>query len=718
MSTPREKLLEQFHALVIERLGRVTRALTTLEAGADLEAGRAVLRDLHGLKGEARMMGFAPVNALVHEMEELVRVCEPLGFALSASSVDALLAVADAVAVLAGARPGSPAQVDELAGWLKTSIEAETRRMPAPSAPRPSAPAAPATRQGDSSMRISQHSLEVLTSGVSSLLQRSRRQELVGAQRRELARELAQLHRLAEELGPHANAFATRLGQAKELASESNRLAAMLATDELRDLTALAEEVTSLRMVPLSVLFDPWPRTVRELARALGREVDLTIAGEDEQVDRVVLEALTEPLMHLVRNAIDHGLEDAQDRVAAGKSPRGALHLEASREGERVVLRVRDDGRGMDPAHLRQVAVTRGLLGASEAARLPDAEAIDLIFAPGFTTRAQASDVSGRGVGLDVVRSRLIAIGGEVTLESRPGLGSTFSLRVPVSLTVAPVLFVQVGDERLCVSASSVVRAFAVEASQVRDLAGRPSLRVDTGDGEAVLPFATMASTLGLGAARGPMAGELALVISGRGQRAVIAVDRVLDERVQPILPLKGVLAPFEHLTGATAMADGTLALVVSPVHLVASAHGARTQLARLTPRAPLARRRQVLVVDDSPLTRELLVSLLEHSGAEVVQAEDGAEALEVLSRRSVDLVVTDLEMPKLDGLELTRRLKSHPVHRALPVIIVTTRGSASDRQRGLEAGADAWVTKGDMVRRELIDLVSTLLPVGEGARP
>jgi two-component system sensor histidine kinase and response regulator WspE len=711
MSTPREKLLAQFHALVTERLGRVTRALTTLEAGADVEAGRAVLRDLHGLKGEARMMGFAPVNALVHEMEELVRVCEPLGFALSAASVDALLAVADAVAVLAGAREGSPQPVDELKAWLTTSIEAEARRRPAPSAPRPSAPAAPAARQADSSMRISQHSLEVLTSAVSSLLQRARRHELVLSQRRELARELAQLHRLAEELGPAANDFAARLGQVKELASENNRLSVMLATDELRDLSALSEEVTSLRMVPLSVLFDPWPRTVRELARSLGREVDLSIAGEDEQVDRVVLEALTEPLMHLVRNAVDHGLENADERVAAGKSPRGALHLEASREGERVVLRVRDDGRGMDPAHLRQVAVTRGLLGDAEAARLPDAEAIDLIFAPGFTTRAQANDVSGRGVGLDVVRTRLVAIGGEVTIESRPGLGSTFSLRVPVSLTVAPVLFVQVGDERLCVSASSVVRAFAVEASQVRDLGGRASLRVETGDGEALLPFATMASTLGLGSARAPIAGELALVLSGRGQQAVIAVDRVLEERVQPILPLKGVLAPFEHLTGATAMADGTLALVVSPAHLVASAHGARITLAPLAPRAPVARRRQVLVVDDSPLTRELLVSLLEHAGAEVVQAGDGAQALEVLSRRSVDLVVTDLEMPRLDGLELTRRLKSHPVHRHLPVIIVTTRGSASDRQRGMEAGADAWVTKGDMVRRELIDLVSTLVP-------
>jgi two-component system chemotaxis sensor kinase CheA len=369
-------------------------------------------------------------------------------------------------------------------------------------------------------------------------------------------------------------------------------------------------------------------------------------------------------------------------------------------------LRVEDDGRGLDPEKLRQVAMRKGLLSPQEAAALSDTAARDLIFLAGFSSKDAATELSGRGVGLDVVRVRMVALGGEATVDSSVGKGSAFEVRVPVSLTVAPLLFIEVGEERLCLTASNVDRALKIEANTTRELAGRPAISVE----DSLVPFASISSILGAAPERPPTEGELVLVVKGRGQAAAIAVDRVLEERVQAVLPLKGVLSSFQHLSGATALADGRLAMVLSAAHLVAMAQGSRARLVGTGLRVPEAKKRRILVVDDSPLTRELLSGLLEAVGFEIVNSNDGVEAMERLGREAVDLVVTDLEMPRMDGLELTRRLKSHPTLSSLPVVIVTTRGSEADKRRGMEAGADGYVTKGDLVRQDLVDVVSRLL--------
>nr|WP_242544793.1 response regulator [Corallococcus sp. NCSPR001] len=974
-------MLKQFRDLVTVRLERINRSLMELESGGNLEAGQRVLRELHGLKGEARMMGFSEINTLAHEMEELVRCAEPQRYRLSSESTDALLATADTVLALSGAlqagepllavetlvatlqqrviaesaRPveggraaksegashlivsdrrepsaavvvpahwGAPAsRPDAPAGgaspgtaasqFLTTALRAEPSGSPAgaqgespasggapnshglhpggsghshlmapvtgspggahlvapvtgspggahlaapvtgslggahlvapvtgspggsqlmapvtgslggahlvapvtgspggsqlmapvtgslggahlvapvtgslggahlvapvtgslggahlvapapgsagahlgsaagspgnshfvgptpgtPSNAYPSASAAspgtrmvdtarsrpPATtkhatgnvRTGDvrmdTAVRIGVASLDMLTSAVTNLGQVARRRELATSRRLELVRELSELARVAEDLGPAGVALAERLGRAKELAATLHREAKLLANAELRDLDQVSEEIQGLRMLPLSVLFEPYPRMVRDLARELGKEVELVVDGEDTRADRSVVEALREPLMHLVRNALDHGLETRVDRVASGKHPRGCLTLRAAREGSRIILRVEDDGAGMDPALLRRVAVRRGVLDEPAANALSDAAARELVFLPGFTSRDVVTDLSGRGVGLDAVRTSLQALGGDVGVESAPGWGTIFTLRVPVSLTVAPLLFVQVFDETLALSAVHVSRALKVDASEVGEVAGRPTLRMEG----RVLPFASLASLLGLATERPAREGELVLVVKGQGMEAALAVDRVLEERVQAILPLKGILARYTHLTGATSLADGRLAMVLSAAALAAGVHGvAPLKLARPPVRAPAPRRRRILVVDDSPLTRELVANLLEAVGYDTLRAADGPSALEQLEQEGppVELVVTDLEMPEMDGVELTRCLKSDPARRGLPVVILTTRGGESDRARGLAAGADGYITKGDLVRQDLVDVVGRLL--------
>jgi two-component system sensor histidine kinase and response regulator WspE len=829
VSQSRERLLKQFRDLVGVRLERITRSIVELESGANTEAGRRVLRELHGLKGEARMMGFDDINALIHEMEELVRSTEPAHYSLTNESTDALLNAVDAVKALSGAeKVETPPEVAKLVAWLRERTRAEgptklgttsapgasAPATPAPATPAPATPApaspsaatpagapprsesvpvpppratpppmlaipvppgrggassatpvpgtlrvpavrgaagpvepsrpspmpsaaataaatfprlpvatanppAPTKAQGllarsqepraDGAVRIGVASLDLLTSAVTNLTQVARRRELANARRLSLARELSQLARQAEDLGPAAAALVARLGHAKELAAELHREAKLLSNEELRDLGLVAEEVQSLRMLPLSVLFEPYPRMVRDLARELGKEVELVVDGEDTRADRAVVEALREPLLHMVRNALDHGLETRVDRVAAGKHPRGCLTLRASREGNRIILRVEDDGLGLDPAVLRKVAVRRGILDEAAANALTDAAARELIFLSGFTSREVATDLSGRGVGLEAVRSSIQALGGDVSVESAPGWGTIFELRVPVSLTVAPLLFVKAGEETLALSATHVSSALKVEPEHKSEIAGRAALRVDG----RVLPFAALSALLGFAPERPAREGDLVLIIKSQGATAALAVDRVLEERVQAILPLKGVLGRYAHLTGATSLADGRLAMVLSAAYLISSAQGAATlRMPRVTPSAPSPRRRHILVVDDSPLTRELISALLDAVGYDTLIAADGAEALQLLgdAPTPVDLVVTDLEMPGLDGLELTRRLKTHPSLGKLPVVILTTRGGEEDRQRGLAAGADGYITKGDLVRQDLVDVVGRLL--------
>jgi two-component system chemotaxis sensor kinase CheA len=830
--TPRDRLLKQFRDLVGVRLERINRSIVELESGGSVEMGRKALRELHGLKGEARMMGFDSINVLVHEMEELVKSSEPAQYLLSHDSADALLKSADAVTILSGLVASDDApEVEKLVAWLRDRTRLEQGQhgsMPepvvlpivpksgtpgagqptaaqgsAPSALQPAAlsstqpaprfftpipvgalppgqpsassrasgtppgstpsagtaavssgtaPASPgaaqtarptasapgaqasarsatpspsgpasstASQQGasaqpsrpepraDSSVRIEVSSLDMLTSAATNLLQVARRRELANGRRLALARELAQLAREAEDLGAAGSALAAKLSKTKDLAAALHREAKLLANEELRDLGQVVEEVQRVRMLPLSVLFEPYPRVVRDMARELGKEVDLVVDGEDTRADRAVVEALREPLLHLIRNALDHGLESRVDRVASNKRPKGSLTLRAAREGNRIVLRVEDDGVGLDTVMLRRVAVRRGFLDEMAAGTLTEAQARDLIFLSGFSSREVATHISGRGVGLDAVRSAVQLLGGDVGVESAPGWGTIFEIRVPVSLTVAPLLFVKAGDETLALSAAHVTRALKLDLSSMTELAGRPALDVEG----RVLPFCHLSGLLGLAPERAPLEGELVLVVRSQGATAALAVERVLEERVQAILPLKGLLGRFGHLSGATTLADGRLAMVLSAAYLTAGAHGSLSvKLPRAAERSQEIQRRRILVVDDSPLTRELISALLEAVGYDTVAASDGAEALHLLSNVHVDLVVTDLEMPGLDGLELTRQLKQHEVHNRLPVIILTTRGGEEDRQKGLAVGANGYITKGDLVRQDLVDVVKRLL--------
>jgi two-component system, chemotaxis family, sensor kinase CheA len=685
---------------------------------------------LHGLKGEAGMMGYSEIADLAHAMEDVLLLAERKQFLLSATSTDALLSSCDAVATLAGVREGERPDVPELKRWLqaaqasladivKSAASSQSAGTLADAAnqpergrsrksPTPTENGSAASRgfESDGSVRIGQKGLERLTSVVSSFRQLQRRRKSRLESMRGLLLAVRSLEQAIVSSGDGATSTIQALASLKDAISEQERDGVALASDEESRLEVLSEEVEAIRMVPLEVLLEPYPRMARELARDLAKSVRMTIDGEGLLVDRIVLNALKDPLMHMVRNSVDHGIETSDVRRLRGKSETGEIRIEARREGDRLLIRIADDGAGIDTVKIREIALSRGFASAQELDELDDDGTLDLLFLPGFTSRDEVSETSGRGVGLEVVRAQIRSLGGEVTIESALARGTSFEIRVPVTLTVAPVLFVVSAGERPSIPVSSVVEVVPTEQLEAR-LIGRKMWGLHGGER---VPLISIAKALGF-EVQEAWKEPLALIMRSRGQVAAVLVDEVLEEQDQSILPLGPILKSLPHFSGATVLSDGSLSMVLAVDALVDMAYERKPAVAQASPVTSTAIRGKILVVDDSPLTRDLLAGVLQSAGHIPTVVSNAFDALALLAQKPFDLVVTDLEMPEVDGFELTRRIKTTAAFSHLGVLIVSTRASAADRAKGLEVGADAYVTKGDLIRQDLIEAVERLLP-------
>ena len=398
----------------------------------------------------------------------------------------------------------------------------------------------------------------------------------------------------------------------------------------------------------------------------------------------------------MIQNALDHGIEPPEEREQAGKPRAGTLALRAWQEGTRVRIAVSDDGRGLDPARLRERALARGSLSAAQAERLSDLDALDLAFTPGLSTAAQVSDISGRGVGLDVVRARVEQHRGRVWIESELGRGTTFQLDLPLSLLLTPALHVEVAGNAYALSVDQVERVTLLDPSQVHSPGGRPAYSL----GGALVPFIDLAAAIP-GAT--PAAPGSPLVIVASPRRLALAVERVHGQIEVVFRPLDAFLSGVPTARSSCVLPDGRAALLLAPEAL--SRQRGRSQRAAEGPRV-----QRILVADDSPVTRELLVEIVRSAGFQVESAEDGAAALRSIVAAPPDLVLTDLEMPELDGIGLTRAVRADPNLHDLPVVLITTRGSDVDRRACLAAGADAFLDKSRFDEGALIELLRRLL--------
>jgi chemosensory pili system protein ChpA (sensor histidine kinase/response regulator) len=457
---------------------------------------------------------------------------------------------------------------------------------------------------------------------------------------------------------------------------------------------AIRGEIGRARLVPIGNLFTRFVRQGKEAARAAGKQVRIETLGETVELDTSVIEQIVDPLLHLVQNAIAHGIESADERRARGKPPVGAVTLSATHQGGAVVLEVADDGRGIDPDLVRRRAVARGFVTADNAAALGDREAIDLIFLPGFSTATAVTTASGRGVGMDVVRTNVRRLNGEIDVVSTIGEGTRFTLRLPLTVLVSEALLVRVGGETFAAALNSVKLVTALSPERVRPGAHGEMLML----ADDTIDLVSLASVLGLPEApRGRR--RPALVLRAAGRLLAVEVDEVLHKQDIVIKPLGGFLEAAGPYAGATVTADGRVVLLLDALG-VAERAATRVRAERAAPVVAdvishPAPRKRVLLVDDSISVRRFVGQMLEKAGFEVTTAADGADAIaRVGAGAAFDVVVTDLEMPRVNGYELIDDLRRRPATRALPVIVLTTRAGDKHVALARELGVDHYVTK------------------------
>jgi len=654
-----ERLLAIFQEEALERLDRMSATLLQAEAGgAEGDAVASLFRDVHSIKGSAGMFGFAEIGDLAAGIETVLEPAREHE-ALDGGRVPVLLRALDAI------RAAMDDDVDDVPGTLAAlAAEAAGSGTTAGSAAEPVAepdeteeapPAPPAILSPGPSrtLRVSAEKVDRLLDTVGeTALHRGRMEHLVGQ-------------------GD---------GSADELEEELER--GHLLVTELQD------TVLELRTLPLDTITGALGRAVRDVAHAAGREVRLELRGEDTPLDRSILDGLSEILIHLLRNAVSHGIEPPAERVAAGKPREGRIVVSAAAREHRVAIVCGDDGRGVPPDVL-----TRAQAAGSLA---------DLLAAPGFTTAETVTELSGRGVGLDAVKRHVESLGGALEMQSTPGAGTEVTLLLPVTLAVGEVLVLQRGGVRYGVPLTSVREVLRREAPH--ELSGRPAIETQ---GE-IVRLVDLADVLGADASALADGGPAVVVVSGNRTIAV-ACDALLGDQEAIVKSLGPLLAGVPGYLGAAVQGDGTIALLLDPAHLTRTG-GDATVRPRSTPSLPpLAPK--VLVVDDQFTVRELERTILEAAGYRVVTAGDGGAALAALEREGdVACVVSDVQMPGMDGLELLERIRAQPARAALPVVIVTSREDERSRARGADAGADAWVVKARFDQQALLDTVGGLL--------
>lgn len=659
-------VLRLFADELSERTRAIDGALLKLESGATDQAPliSELLREAHSLKGAAGAIGALQIADICHSVE------------------DVLTAVRDNLArVDDGLLETLFSRVDSLREASRTFARAE------PATQRP------VQRAGDSSsaVRISADKLDGLLRESGELLVANYH----ATERLEQASIVADLLRTLQR-DPKAKALH---GRVREIERAFNRVTTSIAQGQSavrRAATRVDAEVRRIRMVPFAHACEGLDRLVRDAARTLDRRVTLRIENGDLEIDRAIAQRLRDPLAHLVRNAVDHGIEPPEQRIAAGKPQAGTIDVAATLRGSGIEISVRDDGAGFDVQTLRQRALDRGFSGEEEA----------LVFLPGVSTAKTLTNISGRGVGLDAVRATIESLRGTIAFASAPGRGARFELSLPLTLTTLRAILVQLDGGIYAIDQAIADRVEVLDRERVTAIEGRPVVIRN----DRHLPMVPLRAVLDL-----PLPEVTdrftTVVIDTGGRQIALIVDAVVDEREVVVRSLGPRLENARAVAGATVLSDGSLAFIVRSSYVIERA-SALAQSWRLPPApAPRAEVRAltVLLVDDSITTRMLECSILEAAGYRVITAADGGQAIAMLERSTVDIVVSDVDMPHVDGFALITTIRRSDRWRDLPVVLVTARESDDDRRRGLESGADAYILKSGFDQRNLLETMRAL---------
>lgn len=717
-----EQLLAGFVDESQEIYDRVTRSLMELEKEpAQGPRFDELARGLHTLKGSAATLGLEELADFAHRMEDVVLPLRGSAQPLPGPLADAVLKSLDTwmARLRATAQKGElpdlspsytllaqvkPAGMNGKPGANGKAPHANGNAPGANGEQKPALDAASATRAADDAEAAaaaddsSGDSWRVSTRQVIALLhevERLREVRLrIDERRRELEKALQQLERLGVQ-AETAEARTVLLGLRRALGADG---------EEAADIVVSMEDgLKAISTMPVRTVLEPLRRAVRDICKASGKLAKLSVVGAEVSLDRRVLEQLRGPLVHLVRNAVDHGLELPEVREARGKHREGALVIRVEQQGNMLFIEVSDDGAGLDLEGIREAALRRALVPAEELGNMTAQQLQQLIFRPGFSTKAEATEFSGRGVGLDVVRNQIQALQGHVEVQSVPGQGARFVLTLPAELGSSPVLVVRCGEHQFGLPMVAVESSRGARSADLR--IGRS--RVQLAHREQLIALQDLGALLGLRQPEVPVDGAPLLILQSQGKRLALSVDEVLGDKELVIRPLPVEVRDLAPYQGAATLARGELVLILRPDWLVNVERRAESGLTGT---------RRALVVDDSLTARALHRTALEAGGYLVHTASNARQALEQLRHSAYDAMICDIGMDEMDGYELTAAVRQRAETDSMPILLVSARDSDTDRQRGTAVGADGFLTKKDCVSGRLLSEVSAVIARRKGA--
>lgn len=717
------ELIETFKIELHEQLQIITEALLYLEKNhqEDTEFFKkidAVFRAAHNMKGASRGLGIDNVGKIFHHLETLFSNIKNKKILITPDIVDLCLESVDALNSAMRAfinHEKLPFDLDDLAARLDSdnAVKAEAAPINKHYSPNDE------QNNASTTIRVSLEALDQISAlmeeiqvnkismdenylelnKISFHIQKltdinkhistegfvdKNLQKIMQINKINLDEINVAIRQLLKSLSPHINEFA------------------MLSN-------SLQNEFRTLRLVPASELLRTFPRSVRDLAHELNKQVELEIKGEDVKIDKMILDGLKDPLIHLLRNAIDHGIEPVETRKKQGKPDAGHVRIQITEEGNQVLIIVQDDGAGIDVKKITEVAEKKNILSHAELENMNKDDCLEVIFKPGFSTKEIITDVSGRGIGLNVVKENLENLKGNVSVQTELGKGTTFLLRVPLTLTSERGLMITCGGDVYAIPISHIEKVLTLTAQQIVDVSASQAIILD----KHPIPLRSLANILHVESAELLNKEKYAVIVLKKTwQTAAILVDEIKGEKEIVIKPLQAPLSNSSFFAGGTLAANGKVILVLNTNTLIDMALHTQTvhrvnvqddsQQEKIKPK--------ILVVDDSITTRTMEKNVLEYKNYDVMTAVNGKEAWDLLQKENFSLLITDASMPVMDGFTLTEKVKQSPSLSKLPVIIVTSLDSPAEKKRGIDAGANAYVVKNEFESDALIKIVEQLI--------
>lgn len=749
------QLMGTFKVELEEHIQAINKALLELEK-TNKKSQRNVLleevfREAHSLKGAARAVGIVNIEEISHQLENLFSAAKREDVELAAGLFDLIYEGVDGIgqamdAHLKGKEPDF--DLDDLLKRLEAAKSGDDRSAGDEWQPvdesRPATAKEPDAVSDDKfeerpgkkkveieeTIRVATKKLDYLMSHVEELLVSRIRTEQRLSDLRELYLFLANWHKTWFKIKGNYEKLCRVAAREKELAGilkflETNdrylktisvqmtRLLQEFSKDNMR-LSLITEDlqhdIRKVRMLPVSTIFNSYERMVRDIARQQNKEVRLRIVGSGTELDKKILEGVKDPIMHLVRNCIDHGIENSEERLAKGKPRSGMISIRAFQQGGGILIEVEDDGAGISVENVKKTAAAKGLITSHELKSLSDKDALFLIFKSGFSTSPIITNVSGRGVGLDVVRQNVEQLNGLIDVNSTEDKGTKFSLSLPLTLTTSRVLLAKVCGETYAIPTSTIERILSLRYRDISSVAGKAAIKV----GDRPISLVRLDQILELPVNEREINADdrvTAITLGVAEKRIAFIVDGLVGETEIVIKSLGRQLSRVRNVSGATILGTGKVVIILNVSDLIKSAKLVEERGMKLfKPKKEEKTAQRVLVVDDSITTRTLEKNILESVGFSVSVAKDGVEAFEALKSKPIDLIISDVDMPLMDGLELTTKIKKDEQLKDLPVILVTALESQQDREKGIEVGADAYIVKSEFDQRDLIETVKQLI--------